>query len=321
MNSHNNTRAMVEAGIMTAVSVVLIFMCIYLPAFFMVGLFVWPIPITLLYIRHGKKYSILSLVATFIITALLSDPVTAFGLSMVYGILGVVLGYSVTTKKSPAISLSIMSVAALISTMAVFKIFSMIAGRDVILQGIDTLTASYKTAKSMYTAMGISKDQIDKYMATMPTPQEMRLIIPAVFIMFSIFVAFISYISTQKILKRFKHEIPPIKPVSEWFIPSKVSFGILFIFAASFIMMAAGMSKGSSYFINANIIFRISFSLNAIALISWILKKRSIAGFVRWVIIIFVLISPVSQYLYIIGIFDYILDYRKLDNSRRLPVK
>lgn len=124
MDRQNRTKALVESSILTAAAVVLILMCLYLPAFFLVGLFIWPIPITLIYIRHGFKYSLLSLVVTYIITAMTSDPVTALGLVMVYGLLGVVLGYAVNSKKTASVSLVIMSTAAFLSTMAVFKLFS-----------------------------------------------------------------------------------------------------------------------------------------------------------------------------------------------------
>lgn len=321
MNRQNNTKALVESSILTAVAVVLILMCIYLPAFFLIGLFIWPIPITLIYIRHGVKYSILSLVVTYIITAMSSDPVTALGLVMVYGLLGVVLGYCVNSKKATSVTLIIMSSAAFLSTMAVFKLFSLVSGQDVISQGINMLTKSYSTAKSMYLSMGMSKETVDKAMAALPKPEILRMIIPAGFITYSIIVSFICYIFTEKILKRFKHEIPTIKPLSEWYIPSKVSFGIIIIFIVSAIIMNSGMKNGESYFINANIIFDFVFTINAIAWLSWMLKKRNITKVLRWVVVIIAIMPPIGGYIYLVGIFDYILDYRKLDNSRRKPAK
>lgn len=183
------------------------------------------------------------------------------------------------------------------------------------------LTKSYNSAKSVYLSMGISKDVVDKTMASLPKPEQLKMIVPAGFITYSIIVAFICYIVTQKILKRFKHEIPAIQPLSQWYIPSMVSFGIIIIFAASFVIMNSGMSNGSAYFINANIIFNFVFTLNAAAFLSWFLKKANVAKVLRWVIIIIAIMPPIGGVLYLVGIFDYVFDYRKLDSSRRKSVK
>lgn len=321
MDRQNNTHALVESSILTSIAVVLVLMNYYLPIFFLIGMFLWPIPITLIYIRNGAKFSIISLAVTFIITAMVTDPISAIGLVAIYGLLSVVLGYCITRKKTAVISILIMSVAAFLSTMALYKLLSFVTGQDIISQGIKMITQSYSTAKSMYTNMGVSKSVIDTTMASLPSSDTIRMIVPSVFILYSVLVAFFSYLLTQKILKKFKYNISKISPISEWYIPSKVSIGIILVFLISFILVKAGMKNGDSYFINANILFNYTFMINAIAFIMAMLKKKNIGKPLSWVIIVFCILPPISTYLFFVGIIDYVFDYRKLDSTRKRYVK
>jgi uncharacterized protein YybS (DUF2232 family) len=317
MDGQNNTKSMVESGIFTAVAVVLILMCYFLPGFVLIGIFVWPIPITLIYMRHGAKYSIMSLVVTFIITAMTTDLLTAIGFVSVYGLLGLVLGYCISSKKAVSTSIFILSGAALASTMAVFKLFAVVTGQDVISQGITMLTKTYQTTKDMYLSMGMSKETVKTFMATLPTAETIKMIIPAGFLTYSVTAAFICYLITQKVLKRFRYAIPPIKPFSEWYIPSRASFAIITIFGVSFLLMYSGIENGQQYFVNANLIFNYAFTINAIAFASWFLKKREVNRILRIIIIIFCIMPPIGAVLYLLGVFDYIFDFRKLDPIRK----
>lgn len=321
MERQHNTKAIVESGILTAVAVVLILMCLYLPAFILVGLFIWPIPITLIYIRHDLKYSLISLAVTLILTSITSDPITAFGLVSIYGILSVVLGYCIKSKRTSVFSITAMSVAVFLSTLMVIKLLSAFYGQDLIGNSIHLLDSSYKNMKSMYQSMGVSKASIDKTMAYLPKPEQMRMIMPSAFIAYSIFVAFVCYMVTRMILRRFKYEVPALPALSEWYIPSRVSFAIIIILVISFIMMNTGAANGNASFVNANILFTLVFTVNAVALISWWLKKANVTKVLRWVIVVILVLSPLSMILSFLGIFDYIVDYRKLDSSRRKPKK
>ncbi|WDC85367.1 hypothetical protein PL321_08380 [Caloramator sp. mosi_1] len=47
MKDRTSTRSIVEAGLFTAINVVLILASIYIPFIYFVGIFLWPIPIAL----------------------------------------------------------------------------------------------------------------------------------------------------------------------------------------------------------------------------------------------------------------------------------
>ena len=41
MDRHNNTHSLVESSILTSIAIVLILMNVYLPVFFLIGIFSW----------------------------------------------------------------------------------------------------------------------------------------------------------------------------------------------------------------------------------------------------------------------------------------
>lgn len=321
MDGQNYTKAMVESGILTLIAIVLILMSIYIPVFSLVGVFIWPIPITLIYIKHGMKYSLSSLLITFIISMLTSGPLTALSLVVVFGVMGFVLGYCIKSKEPVSISILILSVTAFLCTLVSTQIFSVVMGQNIISQGIKVLTLARDSTKAMYIKMAMSKESIDTAMAAIPSPNTIMMALPALIIIYSVTIAVLSYLLTQKILKRFKYNIPQISPLSEWYIPSKISFGIILIFGISYLLMASGMENGQNYFINANLIFNYAFTINGVAFVAGFLKRKNILKPVRWIVIILCILPPIGSYIYFIGVFDYMMDYRKLDPYRRRPIK
>ena len=79
--------------------------------------------------------------------------------------------------------------------------------------------------------------------------------------------------------------------------------------------------NGPSCFINANLIFDFVFTINALGFISALLEKLGAAKVVKVIAIVFCILPPIGSFLYFLGIFDYIIDYRKLDPYRRKPLK
>ena len=321
MDRHNDTKAMVESGILTSVAIVLILMSLYIPVFILVGIFIWPIPITLIYIKHGMKYSLSSLFITFVVSMMTFDPLTAFTLVIVFGSMGFVLGYCIKSKKAVSISILILSATAFLCTLVSTQILSVIMGQNIISQGIKALTLARDSTKGMYIKMAMSKESINTAMAAIPTPSMIMMVLPALIITYSVSMAVFSYLITQKILKRFKYNIPQISPLSEWYIPSKISFGIILVFGISYLLMATGAENGQSYFINASLIFNYAFTINGIAFVAGFLRKKNILKPIRWVIILFCILPPIGSFIYFIGVFDYMIDYRKLDPFRARPIK
>ncbi len=72
------TSAMVQAGILAAVAIVMALISMYVPVLGAFVNFVWPLPIIICGCRHGLKWSIMTLLVATIIIAMIISPVNAF---------------------------------------------------------------------------------------------------------------------------------------------------------------------------------------------------------------------------------------------------
>lgn len=82
------TSAMVEAGILAAVAIVMALISMYVPVLGAFVNFVWPLPIVICGCRHGLKWSIMTLLVATVIIAMIISPINAFFLAAIFGLLG-----------------------------------------------------------------------------------------------------------------------------------------------------------------------------------------------------------------------------------------
>jgi uncharacterized protein YybS (DUF2232 family) len=267
------------------------------------------------------KYSIISLVVTYIVTSITVDPITAFFLVVLFGVLGVVLGYCIKSKKSVSFSILIMAASGFISTMISLQVTQLITGENIISQLVNSMGVWPETIKNLLLKSGASKENVTQMMTAFPDPKAIKVILPALFIASSFVIAFICYVLTQKILKRIKYSIPEISPLSQWYIPSRAAIGIIIVFGISLALALSGANNGNNYFLNAALILNFVFTINGLGFIASFLTKRGVPKYFRWIIIVICVLTQISVLLFYIGIFDYMLDFRKLDKSRKRPIK
>lgn len=317
MRQNNSTKAMVESGILTAIAVILVLLSFYVPLFSIVGLFLWPIPITLIYVRHGFKYSLLALIVTGLLAAITSDPVSAFGIVLDYGFLSLVLGFCIVNKKSPGYTIAAMSTIAFASLILVIKLAGLLMGQDLINELIQQSSMSFDMAKGFYTKLGVSKDQLATLSKSMPSPQLLRMIVPTVLLASAVFMSFITYVITRKIFKKFGYDIPKIKPFSEWYMPTGLAMGIIGLVFLGYGAYYFKVANGDLFFSNTNLLFQLVFLINGYSVFDFYLKKWNVAKVIRILIIFFAISPPLSYLALYAGIFEYAFNFRKLDQNRR----
>ncbi|MBZ4662545.1 MAG: hypothetical protein JG776_227 [Caloramator sp.] len=317
MQNRTSTRSIVEAGLLTAINVVLILASIYVPFLYFVGIFLWPIPIALTFLRHNFKYSLLSVIATGAIVAFTVDPITAVSFAIIYGALGLVMGYCIKNKKSVITTFTFMSIVVFISTAVLIKLSNLILGQDILKSMIQMLDESVKITKEIYGGLGVPQEQIDSLLKKLiPSSDIIIMVFPVTMLLYSLMSALVSYLFAYKIFNRFGYKVEKIKPLSQWYIPVKLATAILVIVLISFVLVVTNFPNALSYYYNAQILFSFVFTINGIAAVDFYFIKREMKGFLRFLIIFFVMTSPLSNIIFIIGIMDYIFNYRRLDYRR-----
>ena len=98
---HNRVRPMVEGGILAAVAILFALISVYVP---FIGVFVdliWPVPIILLGVRNGYKWSIMATLVAGVLIAILLGPLRAVGVAIGFGLIGITLGHAFRKNYSP----------------------------------------------------------------------------------------------------------------------------------------------------------------------------------------------------------------------------
>ncbi|KRQ85969.1 hypothetical protein ABG79_02273 [Caloramator mitchellensis] len=310
-----STKSLIESSLLTAIAVVLILISIYIPVFYYIGLFMWPLPLALVQIKHGYKYSITSLVATTIIILLFTDPYTAFGFAITNGLLGIALGYMIKKRANVFTMIFVMVIINIISLTASIKLFGLIAGQDYIKMAFEELYRSLDTAKNMYSKMGIPKETTEAIFKSIPPRETMMMLIPTALIFHGILSSVITYFFAKKIYSRFGIKLEDIPKFSNWYIPAKFALTLMLLILLGYLAAYMRLNRGEAILLNAMYLMMFVFTINGLAALSFYLEKRGLAKSLRLLIMFFVFTS-FGNLLFIVGIIDYSLNLRKLDISR-----
>ncbi len=143
---------MVEGGILAAVSIIFAFISVYIP---LIGAFVnmiWPVPIILLGVRHGYKWSIMATVVSGLLIAMMVHPLQAISVVVGFGLIGIALGYALHAQYSAGKTLLYGSIASFVSKIAVIGIGLAITGVNPIDFQASTMSATIAQIMDFYRA-------------------------------------------------------------------------------------------------------------------------------------------------------------------------
>lgn len=82
-----------ESGLLTALTVIMALMAVYLPVLGMVAALLWAVPIILLVVRHGLRWGIMAVVVSAVIMAVLIEPMLSLRMTISFAPTGLALGY------------------------------------------------------------------------------------------------------------------------------------------------------------------------------------------------------------------------------------
>lgn len=317
MQRNSTTRQLVESALLTAITVILELIGYYIPVFFFVGLLVAPIPLILIQVRNGIKYSLLSLVIVFIAIAVTINPIGAVSSAILLGFISLSLGYCVKNKKSSTTSIFATSLGVFFTLAINLKLSNLIFGQDVIALFIDQMSKSVEIVANMYKNMGLPQDQIDILLKTIPSVESLKLLLPYGIITGSAVIGFVIYSVSAIILRKFGYNLEKIKPFSKWYLPMELMVVMLIIILVTFGINSIDETNGQMYVVNIMQIFNLIVTINGLALIAFFLKKKGVNKLLSFIIFYFLISSPLGRVLYFLGLIDYVLDYRKLDPKRK----
>lgn len=318
--SKYNTKGLVQAGIISAIIIVLVLFCNYIPLFSLVGIFVLPIPVTVLYVKQNYKLALGSVIVSAILSSMLYNPLVVLNLVIIYGIVGMILGYCISKEKSSSTTLFILSVGFFIVIILelIFNAF-IVTGQGIVSlysNTIKTYTTSMQSTANFYTKMGASQQQLQQINNTIKQLNSGMILymLPALIIIGACVYAFLYYKITGSILKKLKFNVKPIKPFCEFYIDNRLGAMIIIILCIGVIMQSRKIS-GSQYVIySALSIFQFAFMINGVATVAYyFMKKLNLSKGVTIFIVLLTIFTPINYMYTYLGVGEMIFNFRRLD--------
>jgi uncharacterized protein YybS (DUF2232 family) len=327
-NRTMNTKSIVEAGLNAALVVAIMLMNAYVPAFSLIGTFLLPIPITILYIRYDLKSTLGAIFVSAVLVALLVGPITALHSSVVYGLSGIALGYCLKKRKKISATLGILTIASAIGTAFSYYVFGYLISnkgiRGLLQQTVDAMHTSKTMVIDMYTKMGVDTAQFEPLLKAFDlyTVETLLLFLPAMLILGGFFSAYLNFIISKGILKRFKYELPQMTPFTQVYFDNRIGALLIIIICIGVILTAQGIKLGGYLSTSGIMVLSFAFVVIGVAVVGYFLKNKyhMAKGFII-LIIGFAIMSQLGSIFIFIGIADMIIDFRKVDPNRLLKKK
>jgi uncharacterized protein YybS (DUF2232 family) len=311
-------RPMVEGGILSAIAILFALISVYVP---FIGVFVnliWPVPIILLGVRHGYKWSLMATVVSGLLIAILLHPLHAIGVAIGFGLTGIVLGHCFRQNYSPVKSVMLGSVASLASKIIVLAISAVASGINPLADQSEIMSQAVEQAIGIYRSLGMKEEDLAQMTSNMKSMLEMmKLIFPAGFALASVVDTYLNFMVARAVLRKLGHIIPPFPIFRLW----KMSPAILYGFILSVLMLYWGKSRELEWLATAGVNLQVATSmllmLQGMSVAFFFATKHDVPKFIRWVFIAMAFTNGViMQAVVFTGAIDMAFDFRKI---RRPP--
>lgn len=313
-NRNQKTKALVEASMISALTVVISLVLIFTTLDVLASVII-PIPLTIIYIRRNLKYSIGTLLISTILVGIFSNPFQAFASTLIFGAVGICLGYFITKKYSAYKIIGIMGLLIALSLFIYLYIYSTLiynGGINGMVERMANMTKGLDLSNTKNLAM---IEQIKKFW----TKDTLLKILPSSLIVGGYIFAYMNYMITKSVLKRLNYEMSEMIQFTKIFIPSIVGASIFIIYLFGVILTMKKVSIGGYLTMSSQIVLQCIFTLQGICVFSYfLLNKYKISKGIIAIIIIVSMVYQLSLSFAIIGLIDLILDFRKIYPNRRL---
>ncbi|WP_142346158.1 YybS family protein [Bacillus cereus] len=296
-------RFVTEGAALLAIYAMLLLISMYVPILGTVVTFALPLPFILLMIRHKLSNVLVIFVASLFVTIIVSQPMNLVK-TIMFGLIGIVLGYMYKTRKKPVEILIAGTLAYLIGFVLIYVASIKFFNIDIMKQMQSMFSESMKQSEKIVRATGmpVSKEQ-KELLAQMNNI--LQTLFPSILVLISVCFSWITLIISGSVLKKLKHDVIPWPKFKDIQLPkSIVWYYVIFILLATFIKV-----EPTSYlhmvFSNLYVIFALLLVLQGLTFIAFLAHKK---GFTKGVPIISFIVCMFIPMLFplvtILGIID-----------------
>lgn len=297
------TRFITEGAALLAIYAILLLISMYVPILGTVVTFALPLPFILLMIRHKLSNVLLIFVAALFVTIIVSQPMNLVK-TIMFGLIGIVLGYMYKTRKKPVEILIAGTLAYLIGFVLIYVASIKFFNIDIMKQMQSMFSESMKQSEKIVSATGMPVSKGQKELLAQMN-DILQTLFPSILVLVSVCFSWITLIISGSVLKKLKHDVIPWPKFKDIQLPkSIVWYYVIFILLSTFIKV-----EPTSYlhmvFSNLYVIFALLLVLQGLTFIAFLAHKK---GFTKGIPIISFIVCMFIPMLFplvtILGIID-----------------
>lgn len=297
------TKFITEGAALLAIYAILLLISMYVPILGTVVTFALPLPFILLTIRHKLSNVLVIFVAALFVTIIVSQPMNLVK-TIMFGLIGIVLGYMYKTRKKPVEILIAGTLAYLIGFVLIYVASIKFFNIDIMKQMQSMFSESMVQSEKIVSAIGMPISKEQKELLTQMN-DILQLLFPSILVLVSVCFSWITVIISGSVLKKLKHDIIPWPKFKDLQLPkSIVWYYVIFILLATFIKVDP-TSYLHMVFSNLYVIFALLLVLQGLTFISFLAYRK---GFTKGVPIISFIVCMFIPMLFplvtILGIID-----------------
>ncbi|MEW6523532.1 MAG: YybS family protein [Bacillota bacterium] len=313
MKHRTQVRPLAQGALMSAITVLLALINMYIPFMGLLVVFVLPVPVVLMQLRYGMRYAFLAAVVSGALLLALAGPVEALLLFSFFGIIGLTFGYAFRRGFSP-------TWAVLTGTVAVSASWAISMGMTFLVLGLSPLDM----LNQVYEAMTQAFDLYERWNLVSAEVRTQMLaawdlirdnvyhIMPATFAMSATVSSYVTYQVIRPVLARLGHRLEPFPAFAEWRVPSYFVFGLLAELTLAMTYPWHGSETLVAVGSNAGMFARMAFVVMGISLATYLLRKYGVPKLVSAMAIWMMVFTPLLlQVAMLAGMFDALFDYRR----------
>ncbi len=303
------TRSLVESALLTGLSV-LLYIGSAIPVVGMLLIFLSPVPLAILEMRHDLRRGFMALLVGSLLVLIIEGPIQGLSYALGFSALGLALGRIIELKRSAVEILAWGSLVSLACKLALAVIMFQVTGLNPMnldVSGMEkTLDMMLRLPVGLEQAAAM-KQQIEAMMKVLP------LIVPATLILVSIIDTLLCYWITGRVVRRLNHmDLPHLPPFTGWRFPVSV----LWAFMGALLCMVLGARDPRFAFLtrvglNLQVLSQFIFVLQGMSLAAWFMNRagwgKTLRNFVLVLVFLIPMLSTLANYA---GIFDMCWDFR-----------
>jgi Predicted membrane protein len=217
----------------------------------------------------------------------------------------ITIGYCIKYKKSFVKTFSFIFVASLLGNIIDMFLYIKVFLGSTINEQINLMIESAKSSSEYMTKLTGSAASVDF--------NTLIFMLPGGLVLVMLLSSLLTYIICMRVMRRFNYKMEPIRNFSNWYVDIRVIIVIMIISTVGYLMNIGKIPFANYIMLSSEALLQFTMAIIGAAVVDYFLEKKfNLKKSFRVIIIIMLFISSMNQILFLIGLFDSIVDVRKI---------